>query len=74
MRKAADGLPALLLLIYLVLGIEMGCGCDADAASVERPSLAELFKRAYEERDERRAAKAERNYRQAGSSFVFPNG
>ena len=34
------------------------------APTPERPPIAELFKRAYEERDQRKAAKAERNYRQ----------
>lgn len=51
---------------YPLCAMQTGSG----AAVAERPSLAELFKRAYIERDERRAAKAERNYRQVRASLA----
>ncbi|KAK9811070.1 hypothetical protein WJX73_000037 [Symbiochloris irregularis] len=41
------------------------CQSSAAVSLPERPPIADLFKAAYEDRDQRKAAKAERNYRQA---------
>ena len=47
------------------------CTGTSTVPAPERPSVAELFKRAYEERDQRKAAKAERNYRQVVVSVIL---